>query len=227
MSENLGWVGTSPPRRDLKDKVTGEAEYSADISFDDMLHAKVLRSPYPHAIILSVDTTEADKLQGVRAVVTPFDISNGRIAPDVSILDKKVRFVGDEVAVVAADDPYTDELAVKLIKVSYDVLPFYRTTDEALSEGAEPIHAGGNLINNGPLVQQRGNLDEGFAEADLVLEESFTTPAHSPAPLEPRTALAKWDGSRLTLWKSSRGIHADKASLSLALGLPAKSLRVI
>ena len=145
MSENLGWVGTSPPRRDLKDKVTGEAEYSADISFDDMLHAKVLRSPYPHAIILSVDTTEADKLQGVRAVVTPFDISNGRIAPDVSILDKKVRFVGDEVAVVAADDPYTAELAVKLIKVSYDVLPFYRTTDEALSEGAEPIHAGGNL----------------------------------------------------------------------------------
>ena len=227
MSENLGWVGTSPPRRDLKDKVTGEAEYSADISFDDMLHAKVLRSPHPHAIILSVDTTEADKLQGVRAVVTPFDISNGRIAPDVSILDKKVRFVGDEVAVVAADDPYTAELAVKLIKVSYDVLPFYRTTDEALSEGAEPIHAGGNLINNGPLVEQRGNLDEGFAEADLVLEESFTTPAHSPAPLEPRTALAKWDGSRLTLWKSSRGIHADKASLSQALGLPSKSLRVI
>ena len=227
MSENLGWVGTSPPRRDLRDKVTGRAEYAADISFDNMLYAKVLRSPHPHARILLVDTLEACMLPGVKAIVTPFDIPDGRVAPDVSILDQKVRFVGDEVAVVAADNPFTAELALKLIKVSYDVLSFSSTTDEALSDSAEPIHEDGNLINNEPLVEQRGNIKEGFAEADLIVEESFTTPAHSPAPLEPRTALAKWDGSKLTVWKSSRGIHADKTALSQALGLPAESVRVI
>ena len=199
MPENLGWVGSSPPRRDLGDKVTGKAEYAADIGLDDMLYAKVLRSPHPHARILSVDTFEAGKLAGVKAIVTPFDVPDGRVAPDVAILDQKVRFVGDEVAVVAADNPFTADLAVKLIEVSYEILSFSSTTDEALADSAEPIHEGGNLINNAPLIEQRGNIDEGFGEADLIVEESFTTPAHSPAPLEPRTALARWDGSKLTV----------------------------
>ena len=135
--------------------------------------------------------------------------------------------MGDEVAVVAADNPFTADLAVKLIEVSYEILSFSSTTDEALADSAEPIHEGGNLINNAPLIEQRGNIDEGFGEADLIVEESFTTPAHSPAPLEPRTALARWDGSKLTVWKSSRGIHADKIALSQALGLSTESVRVI
>ena len=227
MPDNLGWVGSSPPRRDLGDKVTGKAEYAADIGLDGMLYAKVLRSPHPHARILSVDTFEAGKLAGVKAIVTPFDVPDGRVAPDVAILDQKVRFVGDEVAVVAADNPFTADLAVKLIEVSYEILSFSSTTDEALADSAEPIHEGGNLINNAPLIEQRGNIDEGFGEADLIVEESFTTPAHSPAPLEPRTALARWDGSKLTVWKSSRGIHADKIALSQALGLSTESVRVI
>ena len=97
----------------------------------------------------------------------------------------------------------------------------------AIEPDAPPVHAGGNLVGGEPIVLERGSVDEGFAEADIIVEDSFSTPAHSGAALEPRVAVASWDGDNLTVWKSSRGVHQDQLLLSLALGIPRDRVRVI
>ncbi|MDA0769760.1 MAG: hypothetical protein BZY79_02610 [SAR202 cluster bacterium Casp-Chloro-G4] len=220
-------VGKSVPRYDLPEKLTGESKYAGDIKLPGMLHAKVLRSPHPHARILSIDASAAEALTGVHAVLTPFNTPTGRVAPDLAILDTTVRFVGDEVAAVAADSEDAAQEALASIKVEYEVLPFVTDPREAIKSYATAIHSGGNLIGGEPLILSRGNIEEGFAEADLVVEESFTTPAHAGAALEPRVAVASWDGDRLTVWKSSRGVHADKLSLASALQIGQENVHVI
>ena len=128
-------IGISVPRRDLPGKLTGEAKYAADIQLPGMLVGKILRSPHPHAKILSIDTSGAEDMEGVHAVVTPFDVPRGNIAPDLPILDAEVRFVGDEVAAVAAEDEDVAEEALSRISVSYEVLPFVTDMREALESG--------------------------------------------------------------------------------------------
>ena len=222
-----GSVGTSVPRRDLPGKLTGEAKYAADVHLPGMLIGKILRSPHPHATIQSVHATAARELPGVRAVVTPFDVPAGHIAPDVLILDTEVRFVGDEVAAVAADDEYIAQRSLDLIEVEYAPLPFVTDPRAAIDPDAPPVHPGGNLVGGEPIVLERGSVEEGFAEADVIVEDTFSTPAHSGAALEPRVAVASWDGDDLTVWKSSRGVHQDQLLLSLALGIPRDRVRVI
>jgi len=220
-------IGHSAPRRDLPGKLTGEARYAADVQLPGMLVGKILRSPHAHATVVAVDTTSARELSGVHAIVTPFDVPDGNIAPDVAILDTEVRFVGDEVAAVAANDDFVAQHALDLLEVEYAPLPFVTDPREAIEPGAPPVHTGGNLVGGEPIVLERGNVDEGFSEADVILEDSFSTPAHSGAALEPRVAVASWDGDDLTVWKSSRGVHQDQLLLSLALGIPRDRVRVI
>ena len=221
-------IGKSVPRRDLPDKLTGEAKYAADIQLPGMLVGKILRSPHPHAKILSIDASGAEGMDGVHAVVTPFDVPEGNIAPDLPILDTEVRFVGDEVAVVAAEDEDVAEEALSRIDVSYEVLlPFVTDMRDALNPDSRPIHEGGNLVGGKPIILSRGNIEEGFAEADVIVEDTFTTPAHSGAALEPRAAVASWQGDKLTVWKSTRGAHADRLMLSIALGVDIDDVRVI
>ena len=223
----LSVVGKSIERRDLREKLTGEARYAADLKLPEMLHGLVLRSPHPHAEVLGIDTSAATALPGVFAVVTPFDAPPGKVAPDMPVLDTRVRFAGDEVAAVAATDEDTARQALELIEVEYQVLPFVLEPEDALRSGAVAIHPGGNLVNSQPLSLERGSVAAGFAEADLTLEEEYVIPTHSAAPLEPRAALASWEGDALTVWKSSRGVHVDRASLAEALGLPLEGVRVV
>ena len=220
-------IGQSVPRRDLTGKLTGDAKYAADVQLPGMLVGKILRSPHAHATVVAVDTSAASELPGVHAIVTPFEVPDGNIAPDVPILDTEVRFVGDEVAAVAADNEFIAQHALELIDVDYAPLPFVTDPRAAIEPGAPPVHAGGNLVGGEPIVLERGNVEEGFAEADIILEDSFSTPAHSGAALEPRVAVVSWDGDDLTVWKSSRGVHQDQLLLSLALGIPRDSVRVI
>ena len=222
-----GPVGTSVPRRDLPGKLTGDAKYAADVQLPGMLIGKILRSPHPHARIVSVDSMAARDLAGVQAIVTPFDVPAGNIAPDVPILDTEVRFVGDEVAAVAADDEFIVQHALGLIEVEYEQLPFVTDPRAAIEPDSPPVHPGGNLVGGEPIVLERGSVQEGFAEADIIVEDSFSTPAHSGAALEPRVAVASWDGDDLTVWKSSRGVHQDQLLISLALGIPRDRVRVI
>lgn len=220
-------IGKSVPRYDLRDKLTGEAKYTADISLAGMLCGKILRSPHPHARIVSIDAAAAESLPGVRAVLTPFNAPSGRVAPDLPILDTKARFVGDEVAAVAADDEDLAAQALRLIKVQYETLPAVFSARDALKPDAPAVHPGGNLVGGKPLTLTRGNVEEGFARADRIFEQSFSTPAHSGAALEPRAAVALWEGDTLTVWKSSRGVHADRLNLALALGIERERVRVI
>ena len=255
----LNVVGASVVRRDLEVKLTGEARYTADLKLPGMLHGAILRSPHPHAELISVDATEALGLPGVRAVVTPFtsDLPSpsgggsgwGKLAPDLAILDTRARFVGDEVAAAAADDLETARAALELIHVEYSVLPQYNSPEAALAPDALPIHPGGNLALGDVLSLERGSVAEGFAEADVVLEDEFEIPTHSAAPLEPRAALASWGDipvdpmqssvhpepvegrphvyADLTVWKTTRGVHVDRDALASALGLPSHRVRVV
>ena len=220
-------IGVSLPRRDLPEKLTGEARYTADIRLPGMLHGAILRSPYAHARILAVDASQAAGLPGVYAVLTPFDAPSGRVAPDMPILDTKARFVGDEVAAVAAEDEDTARQALRLIEVTYEPLPFVTDPVEAMNPGAPRVHDGSNLVGGKPVALERGNVEEGFTQADRIFEDEFATQSHSGAALEPRAAVAAWEDERLTVWKSSRGIHADRLSLSLSLGIPREDVRVV
>ena len=220
-------IGASVPRRDLPEKLTGEAKYTSDIRLPGMLHGKIVRSPHPHARIISVDASAVESMPGVHAVLTPFDAPEGRLAPDLPILDAVARYVGDEVAAVAADDEDLAEYAASLMKVCYEPLPFATTARQALEPEAARVHPGGNLVGGEPLTLTRGDVDEGFEQADRVFSMSFSTPAHSPAPLEPRAAVASWEDGRLTVWKTTRGVHADRLSLASALGVERDAVRVI
>lgn len=220
-------IGKSVTRVDLRDKTTGAAKYASDLFLPNMAYGKVLRSPHPHARIISIDTSAAESLAGVRAVLTPFNAPTGKVAPDVSVLDTVVRFVGDEVAAVAAEDEDIAEEALKLIEVEYEVLPFVVNPKEAIKPGAPAIHPDGNLIGGKPISLTRGDVSVGFEQADQIFEHSYSTPAHSGAALEPRAAVASWEGDKLTVWKSSRGVHGDKLILSIALDIPAENVRVV
>ena len=220
-------MGRSAPRRELPDKLTGAAVYSADISLPGMLHGVIVRSPHPHANVLSVDASAALALPGVRAVVTPADAPATWLAPDMPVLDTRVRFAGDEVAAVAADDLDDARRAASLVQVEYEPVPFVTDPVAALEPDAPQIHPGGNLAIPEPLELERGDVGAGFAAADIILEETYHLPTHSATPLEPRAALAAWDGDQLTVWKSTRGVHVDRGVLASVLGLDAGRVRVI
>ena len=143
------------------------------------------------------------------------------------MLDTRVRFVGDEVAVVAAETEEEAERAVESVRVEYRILPFETDADKALGPDATAIHPGGNLWGGEPLVLERGDVGAGLREADMVVEGTYVLASHSAAPLEPRAAVARWDGDRLTVWKTSRGVHQDRAHLSAALGVPEERIRVV
>ncbi|CAI8036726.1 4-hydroxybenzoyl-CoA reductase subunit alpha, partial [Geodia barretti] len=195
-----------------------------------MLYGHILRSPHPHANIVSIDTSEAEQVPGVLAIITPFDVPRRIVSPiaqDTSILDTRVGFVGDEVAAVAALDDDAAFRALSLIRVEYETLPFYTDADSALAPDAVEIHPGGNLALNPPLSIGRGDVDQGFAEADLVREETYNIACHSATPMEPRAAMASWDGDSVTVWKSTRGVHLDQAALAQALEIPAENVQMI
>src|SRR5450759_3312060 len=164
-------IGKSKPKIDAREKVTGQARYTGDLRFPNMLVGKILTSPHAHARILSIDTSEAEKLPGVKAVITHKDvpslkygISPARWDENIFCIDK-VRFVGDKVAAVAALDEETVYKALKLIKVEYEILPAVFDPIEALKEGAPQIHDEyrGNI--NTEIHQNFGNVEEAFANA--------------------------------------------------------------
>ena len=227
MVQGMAVVGKEVPRKGLEEKLTGEALYTADIKLPRMLHGKILRSPHPNADIVGVDAAAAAGRSGVHATVTPFDVPPGRIGPDMTILDKRVRFVGDEVAAVAAETEVEAQEALDSIVVDYRPLPFVLDPEEALGPNAPLVHAQGNLAMGRAVVLERGNVEEGLAQAYLVMEGTYRTPGHSPAPLEPRAVLAHRKDDQLTVWKSTRGVHSDRANLAATLGIDPASVRVV
>ena len=231
--EKYSVIGKSVPKIDGRVKVTGQAKYTGDLRFPNMLVGKILTSPHAHARILSIDTSEAEKLPGVKAVITHKDvpslkygISPARWDENIFCIDK-VRFVGDKVAAVAALDEDTVYKALKLIKVEYEILPAVFDPIEALKEGAPQIHDEyrGNI--NTEIHQNFGNVEEAFAKAYLVRTDKFVGQRTYQCPIEPHSAISMWEAGKLTIYASTQSPHYFQHYIAREFGLPMGDVRVI
>lgn len=228
---NVSTLGKAVPQVNARSKVLGRAQYSGDIKIPGMLHAKVLRSPYPHARIVSIDTSAALALPGVKAVLTGTDAPRamwGVHHKERRILaEGTVRFAGEEVAVVAAVTEDIARDALDLIRVEYEELPAILTTDEAMDEEAPGVHPGRNNLSHEIRVNE-GDVDAAFAEADLVHEATYDCHAQYPGYLEPMASVATVDADgRLQVWTSTQSAFLARARLSMALEIPVSRIRVI
>ncbi|HYK91940.1 MAG TPA: xanthine dehydrogenase family protein molybdopterin-binding subunit [Acidobacteriota bacterium] len=224
-------VGKALPRVDAYERVSGAAQYTADVILPDMIYAAILRCPHAHAIVKSIDTSAAEKSPGVVAVLTGkspgADIPwyGGRTAQS-KLFDPHCRYEGEEVAAVAAQTPYQAFDALKAIQVEYENLPFV-IDDSAFKPSAPKLHESGNTTGE-PRVMKRGDIARGFSEADVVREESFSTSVQIHVPMEAHGSVVKWDGEKLTVWDSTQGVYDGVLfPIARALNLPLNNVRVI
>ena len=232
---DLSVVGKRLPKIDAPDKSTGRALYTDDIDLPNMIYGKLLLSTVPHARILSIDTSKAKALPGVKVILTGSDVPDvrwGTSPPryDETILAKdKVRFVGDVVAAVAAIDEETCYRALDLITVEYEELPAVFDPMEAMKEGAPRLFDDKYENNINTHVDHHfGNIDEGFEEADHIREQRFVGNRTYQNPMEPHCSIAEWDShGRVTLHTSTQVVHYVHHQLSHILSLPLGDIRVI
>jgi CO/xanthine dehydrogenase Mo-binding subunit len=240
MTQELKCVGKSVPLRRVGELATGKAQFVDDMPAD--LQVKVLGSPHPHAMIKSIDTSEAEKLEGVEAVLTYKDVPQ-RLMPRACaralyILDPHLRHVGDEVAAVAATSKAIAEKALDLIKVEYEVLPAVFDPEEAIKPDAPKLYPEGNVYGtnleclveqgkNEPTLISYGDVEKGFAEADVIVEDKFEVNPQVHAALEPYVCIAEWRGDELTLWNPNQVPYEVRDGVSYALGMPESKVRVI
>jgi CO/xanthine dehydrogenase Mo-binding subunit len=224
-------VGTRRTRVDAYERVSGTAIYPSDVILPDMLYGAILRCPHPHARVKAVDAAAARRLPGVAAVLTGADPeadlewAYGRQERS-KLFDPVCRFQGEAVAAVAAETPDQAADALRAIQVTYEVLPHVTDERRALDEDAPPIYDGGNQA--GPVDSNvRGDVERGFAEADLVLERSYRTEYEVHVPMELHGCAAKWDGDRLTVWESTQGVYRIQSTVAASLNLPLANVRVI
>ena len=226
----LSIVGQPFQRTDGKLKVSGKLAYGADHPQEGFLHGKILRSPHPHALIKSVQIEKATRLPGVVAVLTAKDVP-GRNGFGVAIPDQpvicgdKVRFVGDAVALVAAETEEIAQRALSLIAVEYELLPAIFDPREALKPGAPAIHEKGNLLNHHKL--RKGDVEKGFAQADVILKRSYKVPFVEHGYLEPDMTMAipQQDGSIL-IQGPMQAPFSLRRNAAAVLGVPINRVRV-
>ncbi len=231
--EKFSYIGKDMKRIDTISKATGEARFTADLSLPRMLVGKILRSPHAHARIISIDTSRAEKLPGVKAVVTAKDTTGEKwgvfkYTQDQQFLPTdKVRYVGEEVAAVAAIDEDTALEALSLIEVTYEVLPAVFTIEEALAPGAPQLHEiYPNNINIHVHINV-GDVEKGFASSYLVREDTFTAPEDSYFQGEPYAVVAQFDhAGNLEIWMPNAGPHLKAKPLSNVLKMPLNKVRV-
>ena len=228
-------VGTRPIRHDGYDKVTGKAQYSADIVLPGLLHGAVLRSPHAHAVIKSIDTSRAEAHPDVRAVVTSkdlpdpsgWDIGDRHLSNKVLASDKVV-YKGHAIAAVAAANAHAAEAALALIDVEFDVLPAVTSAEEAMAEDAPQLHPeyAGNVSDHSQL--KLGEVDAGFEKADIVVEREFRTQTVHQGYIEPHSATAWWTPEgKLTVWCSSQGHFQIGESTAKTLGISSSTVKVV
>lgn len=234
-------VGNRVLRTDAFEKVTGGKGYTVNVRLPGMLHAKLLRSPYPHARIRQIDTSRAQRLPGVKAILTPADVPQTKFHPvyfspslaasmirDMLILSDTVRFAGEPVAAVAAIRPEVAEEALELIGVDYEALPAVFDPAESMQPGAPQIyeHAPNNIAMNPSF--SFGDLQRGFDEADYIFENTYHTQRVHTCYMEPRVCVVESDSSgNLTVWSSTQHIFGLREKLSFALGIPVSQVRVV
>lgn len=234
LNDQYSVVGKRVPKIDSIYMVTGEAKYLDDISIPGLLHGKVLRSPHPHAKILHIDTSNAIKLPGVKAVITADDTTKVKfchlpITPNkMALADERVRFVGDEVVAVAAVDEDTAKEAVDLVKVEYEILPAIFDPEEAMEPGAPKIYEECERNIASHFVRNFGDIEKGFKQADSMFEDRFTCPPVVSCTLEPHGCIACFDSSgRLTIWTTTQNPINIHRALAGVLRMPMNQIRVV
>ncbi|HAS73856.1 MAG TPA: xanthine dehydrogenase, partial [Clostridiales bacterium UBA8960] len=238
-------IGKPYDRKEAKEKVTGQALYVHDMELPGMLHAKCVHSPHAHAKILSIDTSAAEALPGVKAVVTgkdaPYRVGLYMIDKNLIAVDR-VRYQGEIVAAVAAEDEVTAELAVTLIKVEYEPLPIVHDVDEAL-EGNVLVHdqlhtyeymAGVFFPQKDTNIASwnrtlKGDVKKGFEEADFIIENEMSVPAVGHVPMETHVTIAQADPftNKVKIWSSAQSPFAVRNLLAKCLGINKSDVHVI
>lgn len=243
MTTEFKYIGKRLVRKDAYDKVTGKGVFTVDVQLPGMLYAKVLRSPHAHANILKIDVSKAMEMPGVIATLTYKDVPriptlhHDPKALDYYILDDKVRWVGDDVAAVAAETDEIAEEALSLIDVDYKLLPAVFTVEEALKPDAPLLHPqldygkknGSNIVPTGACTNiEFGDVEKGFVEADVILEENIKIANQCHCYWEPHIAVAHWDTpDHLTIWMSTQSPHRMRDELANILGVSRNKVRVI
>ena len=243
MATSYSVIGQPIVRGEGPEKVSGQSVYASDVNLPGMLWGKILRSPLPYARIVSIDTSRAKALAGVHAVITGQDIPDrrvGRLLRDCPVLCKdKALFVGDKVAAVAADDPDIAEEALLLIDVEYEDLSPVFDPEEAMTGEAPTLHEGMESypglpqppsgINNvfAHNVWDKGNIEQGFAESDLIFEHTFTTQLHHQAYLEPHACVVDIDDDgRVQIWACNKGPFMLREQLAKVWDMPEANILV-
>src|SRR3990167_4001099 len=232
--EDHAIIGKPVPKKDGWIKATGEAKYADDLFMPGMLYGKLLRSPYPHAKISHIDASRAEKLPGIRTVITGKDfpgIKYGNMPQTrdyIPLAIEKVRYIGDEVAAIAAIDEESAEEALDLIRVEYEPLPAVFDAEDAINPGAPQLHDHAATNISAESAFQFGDVDKGFAESDYLREDLFETQPIKQGMLEPHACIGLWDDTdKITLWASKQSPYVVWKQLAMGLGVEASKIRVI
>jgi len=233
-------IGKSIPREDVKDKATGKALYPGDFNLPNQAYMKILFAERPHAIVKAIETAEAEAMEGVLAVLTAKDVpinEYGLIEPDQPVLcgpgsDKpftdRVRFVGDQVALVIAETEAIADHAKEKIKVTYEDLPMVVSLEEANADEAVLLHPERETNNFCHYQIRKGDVDEAFKGCDVIIEEEYRTPVQEHAYLQPEAGISYIDPQgRITVVVAGQWTHEDREQIAHALNLPDEKVRVI
>ena len=228
-------IGTSVWHLDAEEKVTGSLIYGSDYSMPGMLYGLILRSPHPHAKIKTIDADKARNITGVKAVVTGrdydfplFSVAGVKNVDDRLLAKEKVRFIGDEVAGVAAVDLETAAEAIKKIRVEYEPLPAVFEPEEAMKHDSVMVHeeVKNNIVNK--IEIRHGNIQKAFSQSDAVVEASFETPIVHQGYLETQSAVSNWDvHGRLTMWLPTQSPRLAQMTYASALGVSLDKIRIV
>jgi CO/xanthine dehydrogenase Mo-binding subunit/aerobic-type carbon monoxide dehydrogenase small subunit (CoxS/CutS family) len=226
-------VGSVQIRPDALEKVTGKAKYTDDLIFDDMLYGRVKRAEVPHAILLQLDVSKARELPGVHAVLTAEDLpgehNHGLVSSDWPILvgiGERIRYVGDAIAIVAADTSEIATKALELITLDFDLQPVVKDPLEAHQPDAPILHENGNLLKH--IRVRKGDVEHGFNQADLVLEHTFQTPIAEQLFMEPECSIAcPTPDGQMEIYVGSQIPYSDREQVARALGWSERRVRVI
>jgi xanthine dehydrogenase molybdenum-binding subunit len=227
------YIGKRLRKKDAREKITGRAIYGQDLVLPRMLHGKILYSMYPHARILSIDTSKAKQVPGVRVVLTGEDIPDTRIGfikDNRPIKKGVVRWTGDEVAAVAAESEEAAEEAIELIEVEYEELPAVFTPEEALSPDAPILHEGlkSNRIDEICRTYEKGDIKKGFAESDIIVEETYHLPHISHCTMGTYFCAAHFDASgRLTVWSPTQVPFILQREIASAMRMSGSNVRIL
>ncbi|NOK63298.1 MAG: xanthine dehydrogenase family protein molybdopterin-binding subunit [Chloroflexi bacterium AL-W] len=225
--EELGIVGFPTPRVDGAERVSGTAQYTHDVRLPGMAYTAALTSPHPHARLVSVDVSEARALPGVLGVLTRTEAHEQLQGGVRRMFTDQLRYAGEIVAAVAATDPDIARDAVALIKSEYEQLPHVVDIEVAAQPDAPKVHTNGNIFGGKPQIVERGDIDTGFAEADVTIEHTYRTATQLHSCLEPHGSVAHWEGDSLTIYESTQHVFGVRNAMARWLGLSQNKVRAI